>query len=400
MILKETVINALETLWTNRFRSALTLLGIVIAVAAVISVVSILEGMSRHVSGFIKGLGSDMIWIVPGGEGEEVPRGELTSQDAAALLAACPTLLRVAPLLQARMRITARGQSVFASVIGTTSDFHEIRDWYVTAGRLLSRVDIESGKNVCLLGDDICRRLGFEPAMIGQSVEISGRVFIVVGILERKGSFFAQAQDDIVLVPFPALVRLVGEAQARHIGIMAQTGDPTVVNDAVDQIRSVLRRRHKLAPDEPDDFRISTQEQVLDFFHRSSKVILVVLIGIVGISLVVGGIGIMNIMLVSVTERTREIGILKALGAREKDIMVQFLLEAVLLSLAGGVLGVIFGVAISFLVAEMSPLPAPHIPLWAVLLGFVFSASVGVFFGMYPAVKAAMLSPVEALRYE
>jgi putative ABC transport system permease protein len=400
MILKETIVNALETLWTNRLRSVLTLLGIVIAVAAVISVVSILEGMSRTVSGFVKGLGSDMIWIVPGREGEEVPRGELTSQDAAALLASCPALVRVAPMLQARMRTCGRGQSIFASVIGTTTDFHEIRDWYVIAGRLLSRVDIESGKNVCLLGDDICRKLEFEPAMIGQSVEIAGRIFAVVGILERKGTFFAQAQDDIVLIPLPAAARLVGDAQARHIGVMAQTSDPKAVDDTVDQIKSVLRRRHKLASDEPDDFRISTQEQVLDFVHRSGKVILVVLVGIVGISLVVGGIGIMNIMLVSVTERTREIGILKALGAREKDILLQFLFEAVLLSLAGGVIGVILGIAVSFVVSEMSPLPTPYIPLWAVLLGFAFSASVGVFFGMYPAVKAAMLSPVEALRYE
>ncbi|MDQ7779335.1 MAG: ABC transporter permease [Planctomycetota bacterium] len=400
MILKETVINAVETLWTNRFRSVLTLLGIVIAVAAVISVVSLLEGMSRQVSGFIKGLGSDMLWIMPGREGEEMPQGELTPADASALLAGCPSVVRVAPMLQVRMKATFRGQTSLAAIIGTTTDFHEIRDWYVTVGRLLSRVDVESGRNVCIIGDDIARKLGFDANLMGRGIEIEGRLFTVVGLLERKGTFFTQTQDDIVLMPLTAAARLSGEWYSRHIGIMAQAANPELADDASGQIKSILRRRHRLAPDDPDDFRVSTQEQVLDFFHRSKKVVLVVLVGIVAISLVVGGIGIMNIMLVSVTERTREIGILKALGAREKDILMQFLLEAVLLSLAGGVIGIVAGIGISFLVAEMSPLPSPYIPMWAILLSFVFSASVGVFFGMYPAVKASMLSPVEALRYE
>ncbi|MBI5367881.1 MAG: ABC transporter permease [Planctomycetes bacterium] len=404
MVLLENVHSAVTEIRANMFRSVLTVLGIVIAVMAVISVVSILQGMSLYITEFIQGMGSDAMWVVPyqppGRAGSELGRIELTYDDAQAIYLSCPQIKKTAPLLQASAELVLGNSSCTSSVIGTSSDFPEIRNWYVDAGRYFSELDMRHRKNVCVIGREVLRKLGAAETLVGQPIRLNDRQFHVVGLLERKGSFFGQSQDDIVLIPFPTAEKIYGNDLARHISILCQVYDSEMTKEASALMKEILRKRHRLEEKQPDDFQISTQDQILEFFNKATKITTVVLAGIVGISLLVGGIGIMNIMLVSVTERTREIGVLKALGARPKDILAQFLVEAILLSLFGGILGVILGFAVGFGVSALSPLPRAFVPLWAVVLSLVFSGAVGVFFGMYPAIKAARLNPIDALRWE
>ncbi len=403
MIVIDQINSAFGEIRANMFRSVLTTLGIVIAVMAVISVVSILEGMSRYIKGFIKGMGSDAMWIVPyypPGRGPESVRVELTYEDSQAIAQSVPQVKRVSPMIQLHADVVHLDADVSVPVLGTTPEFQEIRNWYVDTGRYFSNVDTDHRKHVCVLGREVLKKIGADESILGSKIKIDNRTFKVIGFLERKGSFFGQSQDDLALIPFTTAEKIYGPRVSRRISILAQVHSSEQAGESVEQIRDLLRKRHKLKPGAHDDFEVSTQDQVLEFFNKASRITTVVLAGIVGISLLVGGIGIMNIMLVSVTERTREIGILKALGARPKDILFQFLIEAILLSLFGGILGVILGLGVGMGVAALSPLPSAYIPLWAVGLSFVFSGGVGVFFGMYPAVKAARLNPIDALRWE
>jgi putative ABC transport system permease protein len=343
------------------------------------------------------------MWVLPyfpPGRAESSARVELTGEDAEAIQTHCPQIKRVSPMIQAHADVVHLDADVSIPMLGTTPEFQEIRNWFVDTGRYFSDFDADHRKHVCVLGREVLRKIGADESLIGGKIRIDNRTFKVIGLLERKGSFFGQSQDEIVLIPFSTAEKIYGPRVARRINILAQVHRSEAAGETVEQIRDLLRKRHKLKEGQADDFQISTQDQVLEFFNKASRITTVVLAGIVGISLLVGGIGIMNIMLVSVTERTREIGVLKALGARPKDILFQFLIEAVLLSLIGGVLGVLLGLAVGMGVAALSPLPSAYIPLWAVGLSFLFSGCVGVFFGMYPAVKAARLNPIDALRWE
>ena len=401
MLLLETLRNAAGELWSNKFRSVLTTLGIVIATGSVIAVVSLLDGMTRYMHGFIEELGTDAIWIAPD-LADKVAPGDvrLTAEDGKALAAQCGAIARVAPLLQRQESVRLGAGEAAIAVVGTTQEFPDIRNWYVERGRYFSPTDQERRAPVCVVGQSVAGALESKSELLHQKLRLGDHSFDVIGVLEKKGNLLGQDQDKTILIPYETAIKLYGQAAGDRVLLLAQAASSEATGVAVLEIERVLRRRHDLATGEANDFTIQTQDQALDFFEKSSRVATFVLAGVVGISLVVGGIGIMNIMLVSVTERTREIGILKALGARDKDILVQFLAEAVALSTLGGVLGIALGALASQLVTRFSPLPPASVPLWAAALGFAFSTGVGVFFGMYPAVKAARLQPIEALRHE
>ena len=266
-------------------------------------------------------------------------------------------------------------------------------------GRPFTATDVEVGHDVCVLGRETLRRLQADEQIVGDDVWIDDRRFRVVGLLDEKGSFLGESQDDLVLVPWRTALRMYPQFE-RTIVITGQAVDAISVPEARSQITNVLRRRHGLEPWEPNDFRILTQDEFLAAFNNLSLVATVILAGIVGISLLVGGIGIMNVMLVSVTERTREIGLRKAVGARRRDILLQFLAEALALSLLGGTIGVGLGYGIASLVSLHPRMVDIAVPAWAVLVGFGISAGTGVVFGLLPAIKAAMLNPIDALRHE
>ncbi|MEK7487306.1 MAG: ABC transporter permease [Planctomycetota bacterium] len=391
---------AMFELWCNKFRSILTTLGIIIAVMSVIAVVSLMEGMSTYIKTYIQGMGSDSIWVSPKINPKNIGRVKLTIEDCETLRTKCSALKRTTPLLQQTGEVRYKNHSFSVPLTGTDRLFQETRDWYVKSGRFFSSLDLFSGKNVCVVGREILNKLEIDEKLIGQYLKVEKKRLLVIGVLESKGSFFGSSQDNTILVPFKTAVRLYGPQSGERIAILCQAKNSEMAEEATVQIASILRKQHQLSTDQPDDFRIDTQDQMLGFFTKASKVTTVVLAGIVSISLLVGGIGIMNIMLVSVTERTKEIGILKALGARDKDILLQFLIEAIVLSLFGGLIGIMAGGLTAYGIAYLSSLPEARIPLWSVALAFAFSVGVGIFFGMYPAVKASQLNPIEALRYE
>ncbi len=402
MILLDTVSGAVGELRSNPFRSVLTTLGIVIAVMAVIAVVSVLEGMNAKITGQIAGLGSDSMWVTPkdlkGQEGQS--RSELTIDDAEDIRRSCSAVATLAPIISTNAQLTFAGRHTSSQVQGTTPEYGAIRDWSVDVGRFFNNVEEQHRKNVCVLGRDTAKRLGEEAALVGQEIQIDNSLFRVVGLLERKGSVGGQSQDETVLIPFGTAYKIYGEFAAKRITVMSKVVSTQMTEEAAEQVKSVLRRRHNIGREDQEDFEVHTQKQILEAFGKISKVTTLVLVGIVGISLLVGGIGIMNIMLVSVTERTREIGVLKALGAKPKDILLQFLIEAVLLSMFGGLIGILLGFLVSQGVSRFTELQAAAPPAWAIGLSVAFSAGVGVFFGMYPAVKAARLNPIDALRWE
>ncbi len=402
MVFLENLLAALSELWVNKFRSILTTLGIIIATASVICVVSLLDGMTKYMESFIQGMGSDAIWISPDlASKADVGKVKLTEDDAKAIAKECKrTVRRVAPMLQRQVSLRYRVKQVVVPLTGTTPEYSKIRNWYVDEGRYFTDRDSVYRRYVCVLGRSLRTGLDVKESLLGKKVRIGPHVFTVVGLLEKKGNMFGQDQDKMILIPLSTAKKLYGERAADQILILAQAVSSKMADLAVEDIERVLRRRHGIAAGKKNDFAVHTQDQALDFFNKSSRVATFVLAGIVSISLLVGGIGIMNIMLVSVTERTREIGVLKALGARDKDILVQFLTEAIVLSGVGGMLGIVLGAAGSLAISYFSPLPPATVPAWSIALGFAFSAAVGVFFGMYPAVKAARLHPIDALRYE
>ena len=403
MLIIANIRNALDQLWVHKMRSLLTVLGIVIAVTATITVVSVVQGFTAYVTDFLQGLGTNAMWVwperPPGEAGKTLGRVELDARDIDAVVAECTELEKLSPLIGQPSKVGIGADEIDVPLEGVSIQYHAIRNLVVEHGRPFAVLDIENAHSVCLLGREVLRKLNVDEGLLGGSVMINGRRFRVVGLLEAKGSFFGQSQDNVVHVPYTTALKMYPQAR-RYMAFAAQAVSEESVPEARAQIVNLLRRRHRLNAYQPNDFNIQTQDEILKAFNRMGMIATAVLAGIVGISLLVGGIGIMNVMLVSVTERTREIGLRKAVGARRRDILIQFITEATTLSVVGGALGVALGCSISALASLHPQMVDIVVPWWAIILGFAVSAGTGITFGLLPAIKAALLNPIDALRHE
>ena len=394
-----------QALTRNRMRAALTVLGIVIGVAAVIATLAIGQGARAAVQAQIQALGANTLSVIPGTITSGGARGgmggitTMTPDDAVAIKRECPAVTLVAPGVRTVAQLVAGNQNWGTQVQGTTPEFVDIRQWPVESGVFITDSDVRGAAKVCVIGQSVKTQLFGDVDPVGQVIRIKDIPFRVVGVLSYKGGTgFGGDVDDTVIIPLTtAQRRLMGITHVQYI--MASAADESQVNEAVAQITDLLRQRHRIRPGGNDDFFIRTQMEAASTADATSQVMTLLLASIAAVSLLVGGIGIMNIMLVSVTERTREIGIRRAIGARQRDILLQFLIEASFLSLAGGALGVLIGVLAASLVSSIAKWPTLVQPE-AVLTAFAFASLVGLFFGFYPARRASQLDPIEALRYE
>ncbi|MBF0329370.1 MAG: ABC transporter permease [Nitrospirae bacterium] len=399
---------ALRALRVNKMRSMLTMLGIIIGVGAVITMLAVGTGAQRRISEQISSIGSNLIIILPGSTttgGVRMGAGTqptLSLGDAEAIQKECPAVMHVGPVLNGVGQVIYGSQNWSTAVVGTTPSMLNVRDWGLSEGRPFTNDEVRSGAKVCLIGQTVVDNLFGSANPIGQSIRIKKVPFTIIGILEPKGqSPNGQDQDDTIYVPvttaqrqlfgttFPGMVRT----------IMVKAKDAEQLYAAEKQITELLRQRHRIGPRQDNDFTVRNLTQTLQAAEQSSKVMTLLLGAIASVSLLVGGIGIMNIMLVSVTERTREIGIRMAVGARTWDIRLQFLIEALIMSLIGGIFGIILGVSGSELLSMFAGWPT-IVSTMSVISAFSFSGIVGIFFGFYPAYKASLLDPIEALRYE
>jgi len=399
---------ALESLSSNKLRSALTILGIVIGVGAVIAMLAIGTGAQNTITGSIEGIGTNLLFVISGGSEDVRNPKPLTRSDAEAMtdVFQAPSVIGVAPLLQGNVVVTAEGESTTTQINGVTPDYGWVRNASVGEGEFINEAHLFGRSAVVLLGTDVAEDLfGRKDGLVGKNVRIEGQPFRVIGILEEKGGTGFTNEDDRVLVPITtAQARLLRRSTPNRVDIiLVQAISAEAVPQASQEVADILRARHRSGIGE-DDFTVFNQQDFLETASTITGVLTIFLGGIAAISLLVGGIGIMNIMLVSVIERTREIGLRKALGARKRDILIQFLAESSLLSFTGGVLGILLGWGISEIVGQIAAASNadinPVIGLEAVLLATIFSTAVGLFFGIYPANRAANLEPVDALRYE
>jgi putative ABC transport system permease protein len=399
---------ALESLSSNKLRSGLTILGIVIGVAAVIAMVSVGRGAQNTITGSIQGIGTNLLFVFSGGDEDVRNPKSLTLGDADAIADPfqAPSVANVAPVLQGGATVSYAGENHATSLVGITPAYGPVRNMKVSEGEFIREEHQLGQASVVLLGTDVADKLfGRAQGLVGEAVRIDGQPFRVIGVLESKGGSAFSNQDDQVLVPLTtAQTRLLRRPTRDWADLLlVQAVSAQAVPQAAEEIAQILRARHRTEVG-ADDFTILTQQDFLDTAQTITGVLTIFLGGIAAISLLVGGIGIMNIMLVSVTERTREIGLRKALGARKLDILVQFLTESSVLSLIGGLVGIAFGWLISFIVGRIAAANdaniTPAIGLDTILLATLFSTAVGLFFGLYPANRAANLEPVEALRYE
>ncbi|HPA17995.1 MAG TPA: ABC transporter permease [Verrucomicrobiae bacterium] len=396
---------AWRALRRNPLRTVLTALGVIIGVGAVIAMVSIGTGAKVQVEAQIASLGQNVILVMAGG----VTRGGVFSgmggagtlkiEDAEAIRNEVEGVACVSPEVRVSAQVTAGNANWNTSIYGESEEYFDLRRWPIEDGSGFGAADVRSGNRVAVLGKTVVKELFGETSPVGQTIRIRGVPFVVSGVLSSKGSnFFGQDQDDAVIVPYTtAMRRLFGITALRSIQISA--AGESLVQPVLDQTTALLRQRHRIPEGRDDDFHVHTQQELAEMATSTAKIMTTLLGSIAGVSLLVGGIGIMNIMLVSVTERTREIGIRLAVGAKRRDILMQFLIEAVTLSVGGGIVGVLMGLAASVVIARQMKWPT-QTPLESVVLAFLFSAAVGIFFGFYPARRASRLDPIEALRYE
>ncbi len=405
----ESLRSALESIRAHAFRSLLTSLGIIIGVTSVIAVVSIVQGMSHTINAQFAGLGSNSLTVRSHTPFKQAMQGNLSrlqDSDMRAIARQVDGISHITPVLYTqtgrRGTISYRSQTAFTSVMGIGPSYLQVNSVYPQSGRFFTPDDENRRRLVCAIGIDIIENLELPKDPIGEFFLLGNDWCKIVGVIEKRGEILGFSQDDFILLPYSTARRIMGSTR-RDLDIQVQllVDDMNRLDEVKSRVRRVLRKEHKLKAGQPDDFKVQTAEQLTASFNAVLNTITAVSAGIVSISLLVGGIGIMNIMLVSVTERTREIGILKALGATRNDILLQFLIEALLLSLIGGLVGVAMGYGVGALVATMLPgFPPAFVPLWAVALSFGFCAAVGVIFGIVPAAKASQLDPIDALRYE
>jgi putative ABC transport system permease protein len=402
--------SAITALRVNLMRTILTMLGVIIGVGAVIAMISVGAGAQARVAQQIQSLGANMIIIRSGATTQggarlgAATRLTITESDAHAIEKEIPAVAAGVPMVRGAAQAENGNLNWATSVYGVTPSYFEARDWDVTDGRLFTSEETAGAAKVAVLGQSVARELFPDSDPVGQAVRLNKVPFTVIGVLEPKGQSNAgQDQDDIILMPITtAKYKVVGTSRENPGAVYAiavKVAAADEMNEAQEQISRLLRQRHRLRSHEPDDFRLSNLADVLETQEASSGVLTMLLAAIASVSLLVGGIGIMNIMLVSVVERTREIGLRMAIGARGRDVLTQFLLESVTLSLIGGAVGAVLGITASFVIGRLAEWPIV-IPPQVIVMAVGFAGAVGIFFGFYPARKAARLDPIEALRYE
>jgi putative ABC transport system permease protein len=411
MFLTQNLLEALESLTTNKLRSGLTILGIVIGVGAVIAMLSVGQGASATISGSINSIGTNLIFIIPNRNADITIRRPMTLQDAQAIADPlnAPSILLTSVLFSVGpVKVSAAGQTVTMTIDAVSPTYDQVRNLTMAEGEFISDTQMTGRASVAVLGTTTAENLfGTSTNLVGETVRISGQPFRIIGIQKSKGgSGFANA-DDVIYVPYTTAVSRLAQSSNdvpdRVDMIVVQAVSADAVPQASDEIKQILRSRHRTEVGK-DDFLLETQQDILSVTSQITGVLTIFLGGIAAISLLVGGIGIMNIMLVSVTERTREIGLRKALGARRRDILIQFLTESATLSVIGGLVGIALGASLAFAIGQIAKATGntftPVVGMDSILLATLFSAAIGLFFGIYPASRAAGLQPVEALRYE
>ena len=399
------VLSAFRALRRNKMRSFLTMLGIIIGVGAVIAMLAIGQGAEYSVKQQISSLGTNVLIVFPGSQqtgGIRMGAGTvttLTEEDAWAIQKECPAVAFVSPGARGGGQVIAGNLNWGTSIEGTGADYLEIRSWSIEYGEFYSEQDIKAAAKVCILGKTVADALFPESTPVGQNIRIRNVPFKVLGVLSKKGqNAMGMDQDDIILAPYTTVLRRLSHSPYLRQILVSATSSSNI-SAAQTQITELLRMRHKIAPYDADDFTIRNQSDLAATATATTGILTILLASIASVSLLVGGIGIMNIMLVSVTERTREIGIRMSVGARSRDILTQFLIEALVLSLLGGIIGILLGVGGSVAISSFAKWPT-IITVFSILLSFGFSIAIGIFFGFYPARKAALLNPIDALRYE
>jgi putative ABC transport system permease protein len=408
--IKESTAMALDTLRTNKLRSSLTILGVSVGVITVIFMVSIIQGLNRAFAEQIEALGSNTIFVSKFDpsfgrppSAEERQRKEITMEDAEAIRREASSVEGVSPIHR-MIAVTARHvekQTDTPVLLGVTPFYEFVHSSYVGRGRFITDIEMTDRANVCVLGVDVVRALFPYEEPLDKEVKINGNTFRVIGVMEPLGNFFGQSRDNSIFIPISTFDKYYPDVPPPEVVffIIVRPKSRAYVKSAIDEITDILRRRRRVPAGAPDNFGISSQDSLLDIYNQLTGATALVLTAISFVALMIGGIGVMNIMLVSVTERTKEIGIRKAVGATRGNILSQFLIEAVALTAIGGTAGLVAGEVASLLMNKYSPLPA-YVPLWAIGVGLGISAGIGIIFGLWPAWKAARLDPIEALRYE
>ena len=406
--LPSTIKISLRALSVNKMRSGLTMLGIIIGVAAVITMLAVGKGARNKISEQISAVGSNLIIVIPGSTtsgGIRLASGStqnLTRTDADAIRNECSSVQTAAPVLNGGAQIVYGNQNWATTVYGTDENMLEVRDWTLAAGRNFYEQEIRSAAKVCIIGQTVAESLFGNDDPLDKQIRIKKAALTIIGVLERKGqSMMGMDQDDIVYVPVTSAQRnLFGRWFAGTIrSIMVKAVSTQALDSAEEQIRQLLRQRHRISHGQEDDFTVRNLTQMMQMAEQASQVMALLLAAVAGVSLLVGGIGIMNIMLVSVTERTREIGIRMAVGAKTWDIRTQFIIEALILSLIGGLIGVLTGIAAAKMLSYFADWSISF-SFFSILMSLGFSGLVGIFFGFYPACKASLMSPIDALRHE